>query len=370
MSDTKRRKLNDHRVDDVNIDRLTPLIPPACVLEELPMSDSLKDSIWKFRKEVAAIISGEDDRLLCIVGPCSIHDVKMGKEYAMQLRKIAFELKDDILVVMRVYFEKPRTTVGWKGLINDPDLNGTFNINKGIKLARKLLIDINELGLPCGVEFLDTISPQFLADCVSWGAIGARTTESQVHRELTSGLSMPVGFKNSTSGDVQVGIDAVRSARCAHSFLSVTKQGVTAIVHTKGNAGSHIILRGGKSGTNFDAKSIANAVKLCDKVSIDASLIIDCSHGNSKKIHTNQPIVASDVAKQVAEGQQAIRGVMIESNLKAGKQTLKPGVTHPSQLEYGKSVTDACIDVPTAHACLKTLAQAARARRAICAEKK
>ena len=273
----KRRKIEKtRRVDDVNIKKLTPLIPPACVLEELPLSESLQDTIWESRQEVFDVVSGENDRLLCVVGPCSIHDVKMGREYALQLRKLASELRDDILVVMRVYFEKPRTTVGWKGLINDPDLNGTYQINKGIKMARKLLLDINELGLPCGVEFLDTISPQFLADCVSWGAIGARTTESQVHRELSSGLSMPVGFKNSTSGDVQVGIDAVRSARCPHSFLSVTKQGVTAIVHTKGNAGAHIILRGGKSGTNYDAKSIATCRELCAKANIEAALVVDC----------------------------------------------------------------------------------------------
>ena len=231
-------------------------------------------------------------------------------------------------------------------------------------MARKLLIDINEIGLPCGVEFLDTISPQFLADCVSWGAIGARTTESQVHRELSSGLSMPVGFKNSTAGEVQVGIDAVRAARCPHSFLSVTKQGVSAIVHTKGNIGAHIILRGGRSGTNYDSKSIQDASNLCRNAGIEASLIVDCSHGNSKKIHTNQPKVAGSVAQQVAEGEHAIRGVMIESNLKEGKQTLKPGVTHPSQLQYGVSVTDACIDISTTSAVLNDLALAVQKRRA------
>ena len=320
--------------------------------------------IWSYRNQVGDIVAGRDDRLVCVVGPCSIHDVKMGREYALQLRKLANKYKDDLLIVMRVYFEKPRTTVGWKGLINDPELNGTYKINKGIKMARKLLIDINEIGLPCGVEFLDTISPQFLADCVSWGAIGARTTESQVHRELSSGLSMPVGFKNSTSGEIQVGIDAVRAARCPHSFLSVTKQGVSAIVHTKGNLGAHIILRGGRSGTNYDSKTIKAASALCRNAGIDASLIVDCSHGNSKKIHTNQPKVASSVASQVAEGEIAIRGVMIESNLKEGKQTLKPGVTHPSQLKYGVSVTDACINISTTDGVLNELALAVQKRRA------
>lgn len=364
----KKRRLtapspSSRRVDDVNVKKLTPLIPPACVLEELPLTEAAKDAIHSYRQQVADIVAGKDDRLICVVGPCSIHDVKSGREYALRLRKLADEYSSELMVVMRVYFEKPRTTIGWKGLINDPDLNGTFKINKGIKMARKLLIDINELGLPCGVEFLDTISPQFLADCVTWGAIGARTTESQVHRELTSGLSMPVGFKNGTSGEIQVAIDAVRSAKHEHSFLSVTKQGVTAIVHTNGNKNAHIILRGGRSGTNYDSKSIRASASLCEKAGVDASLIVDCSHGNSKKVHTNQPIVAGEVAKQVGRGELAIRGVMIESNLKAGKQTLKPGVTHPSQLEYGKSVTDACVDVPTTAGMLKALAEGVKARR-------
>jgi len=370
---TKKRKLNGgidaHSVDDVNISKITPLVPPCCVLEDVPLSAAVSEAVYISRKEVSNVIQGKDDRLICVVGPCSIHDVKIGREYALKLRKIAIELSKDLLVVMRVYFEKPRTTVGWKGLINDPDLNGTFNINKGIKLARQLLVDINELGLPCGVEFLDTISPQFLADLVSWGAIGARTTESQVHRELTSGLSMPVGFKNSTGGEIQVGIDAVRAARCPHTFLSVTKQGVTAIIHTKGNADAHIILRGGRSGTNYDEASIAEASKKCAKVGVDPALIVDCSHGNSKKVHTNQPIVSAAVAKQVAAGCRAIRGVMIESNLKAGKQKLSPGTTHVSQLKYGVSVTDACIDIPATEAVLRDLAAAVRRRRALSSQK-
>jgi 3-deoxy-7-phosphoheptulonate synthase len=333
------------------------------VKEELPLSEATERAIHTSRQEVMDIVNGKDDRLLVVCGPCSIHDVKAGREYAIQLRNLAKELSNDLMVVMRVYFEKPRTTVGWKGLINDPELNGTYKINQGIKIARKFLLDVNELGLPCGVEFLDTISPQFIADLVSWGAIGARTTESQVHRELASGLSMPVGFKNSTGGEVQVGIDAVRAARCPHSFLGVTSHGISGIVRTKGNKSAHIILRGGRSGTNYDTKSIKAASALCEKANVKCGLVVDCSHGNSKKIHTNQPIVAADVAKQIENGETAISGVMIESNLKAGKQTLKPGVTHPSQLKYGVSVTDACIDIDTTATVLRNLARAVRTRR-------
>jgi len=354
-------------VDDVNIAKIAPLIPPACIHEEIPLSQTVAESVHAARGEVSAICQGTDDRLVCVVGPCSIHDVKMGRECAFKLRKLADELKDDLKVVMRVYFEKPRTTVGWKGLINDPDLNGTYNINKGIKMARKLLVEINEIGLPCGVEFLDTISPQFIADLVSWGAIGARTTESQVHRELASGLSMPVGFKNSTEGNLQVAIDAVRAARCPHSFLSVTKQGLTAIIHTNGNSNAHVILRGGRSGTNYDEKSIAKMTELYKKAvgGEEPCIIVDCSHGNSLKIHTNQPIVARAVGKQVAAGNTAIRGVMIEANLVEGKQTLKPGVTHVKQLKYGVSVTDACINMDTTATVLRDLAASVRQRRTV-----
>jgi len=352
-------------VDNVHVRKIAPLVPPCCIKEEIPLTDTVAETVCTSRGEVFDIIEGTDDRLICVVGPCSIHDVKMGREYALKLRRLAVDLKKELLVVMRVYFEKPRTTVGWKGLINDPHLDGTFKINHGIRLARKLLVDINELGLPCGVEFLDTISPQFLADLVSWGAIGARTTESQVHRELASGLSMPVGFKNSTGGNVQVAVDAVRSARCPHAFLGVTGQGVTGIVHTEGNPGAHIILRGGRSGKNFNATSIASHTALCKKAGLEAALIVDCSHANSGKIHTNQPLVSADVAAQVAAGQGAIRGVMVESNLRAGKQTLKPGVTHASKLKYGVSVTDACIDIPTTEKILRELAAAVLQRRAL-----
>eukprot|EP00940_MAST-03C_sp_MAST-3C-sp2_P002905 g2905.t1 len=369
-SRTMEDKDGHHEIDNTRVFKISPLIPPACIKEDLPLTKITAQAIQHSRQDVAKIINGKDDRLLCVVGPCSIHDVKMGKEYAMKLRDLAAELKDDLMIVMRVYFEKPRTTIGWKGLINDPDLDGTFKINKGIRLARKLLIDINELGLPCGVEFLDTISPQFLADLVSWGAIGARTTESQLHRELVSGLSMPVGFKNGTSGEPQVAIDAVRSARGCHSFLGVTAQGIIGIVRTSGNADAHIILRGGRvTGTNYDAKSIAGVEEICKKVNVEPSLVIDCSHGNSKKIHTNQPIVAEDIAKQVAEGSTSIRGVMMESNLRPGKQTLKPGVTHPSQLTYGVSVTDACMDIPMTAAALRKLAAAVKERRRVVSSK-
>ena len=353
-------------VDNVRVEIISPLVPPACVKEDLPLSETTAEAICSSRLDVANVIRGTDDRLVCVVGPCSIHDVKMGREYALKLRDLAFELKEDLLIIMRVYFEKPRTTVGWKGLINDPDLNGTFKINKGIRLARKLLIDINEIGLPCGVEFLDTISPQFLADLVTWGAIGARTTESQLHRELVSGLSMPVGFKNGTSGEPQVAIDAVRSARGRHSFLGVTSQGITGIVRTKGNPDAHIILRGGRvTGTNFDAKSVAHVEAASKKVGVEPAIIIDCSHGNSNKVHTNQPKVCASVAEQVAKGSKSIRGIMLESNLREGKQKLTPGTTHPSQLQYGVSVTDACVDIPTTAAALRNLAAAVRKRRLV-----
>jgi 3-deoxy-7-phosphoheptulonate synthase len=316
------------------------------------------------RGAIQKVLDGTDDRLVVIVGPCSIHDVKAGKEYAHKLRKQMLEFQSELVVVMRVYFEKPRTTVGWKGLINDPDLDGSFKINKGLRLAREFLLEVTSLGLPTAVEFLDTISPQYLADLVSWGAIGARTTESQVHRELASGLSMPVGFKNATSGDVKIAADAVMSARNPHSFLSVTKQGLAGIVHTRGNPYGHIILRGGNSGTNYDAASIESAKGVCAKGKIDNWIVVDCSHGNSQKKHTNQPIVAVELCRQISAGESAIVGVMLESNIKEGNQKLDPGKTFINSLQYGVSVTDACIDLDTTHKVLSDLAAAIRARRA------
>ena len=295
----------------------------------------------------------------------SPHQLSVPSQTPRQLlRKLRLKYKDDLCIVMRVYFEKPRTTVGWKGMINDPDLDGSFNVNKGLRLGRQLLLDLNELGVPCGCEFLDTLSPQWMADLVTWGAIGARTTESQVHRELVSGLSMPVGFKNSTSGNMQIAANALRSATQPHAFLSVTKQGLAAIVHTNGNPDVHVILRGGSSGPNFEASFVKEATDVLSEM-VPTRIIIDCSHGNSRKIHTNQPIVASDIASQVAAGNTDIMGIMCESNLKEGNQKFKPGVDHKSQLVYGQSITDACVDIPTTDSLLEELAAAVRARRKV-----
>jgi len=346
-----------------NIDRLGPLIPPACLVEECPLPDELSDAIAVRRQQVADCMDGTDDRLVVIIGPCSVHDVEAAKEYAAKLKEEAEKYVADLHIVMRVYFEKPRTTVGWKGLINDPDLNGTFKINKGLKLGRELLLEINALGLGCAVEFLDTISPQYIADLVSWGAIGARTTESQTHRELASGLSMPIGFKNGTGGDTQVAIDAIKAATQAHKFLGVTAQGLAAIVHTKGNPHTHIILRGGKTGPNYDAASVAAAAATLEKSGVDPAIMIDCSHANSQKKHSNQPIVAADIAKQLAAGDTRIRGVMVESHLNEGAQKLDPGKTDPATLKYGVSVTDACIHLADTAIVLAQLAEAVRARR-------
>ncbi|MEM7014649.1 MAG: 3-deoxy-7-phosphoheptulonate synthase, partial [Verrucomicrobiota bacterium] len=308
------------------------------------------------------ILRGEDDRLLCIVGPCSIHDPDAALEYAAQLKGYAAGVKDDLAIIMRVYFEKPRTTVGWKGLINDPDLNESYDINKGLEIARQLLIDLANMGVPAGTEFLDTISPQFVADLVAWGAIGARTTESQVHRELASGLSAPVGFKNGTSGNFQIAIDAIGAAQRPHHFLSVTKAGDTAIVETKGNASCHVIMRGGsRTGPNFDADSVAEVVAKLEETGLPPYVMVDCSHANSGKKFENQPGVASDLAKQIAGGSKAVVATMIESNIHEGAQKL---VADRSQLKKGVSVTDECVSWETTTEMLDELAQAVRDRRA------
>jgi len=343
---------------DVRISKISPLIPPALLLEELPCEPGVQAAVRGARADCAKIVHGKDDRLIVVVGPCSIHDPAAALDYAKRLVKVAAEVKEDLFVIMRVYFEKPRTTVGWKGLINDPDLNETFNINKGLRMARQILIEINTLGVPCGCEFLDTISPQFTADLVSWGAIGARTTESQLHRELTSGLSMPVGFKNSTSGDIKVAMDAVCSATHKHCFLGITSQGLTAIVQTGGNPDCHIILRGGSAAPNYDEGSVTKCEEKIAQSKMDCKLMIDCSHANSRKKHTNQPIVLEDVGKQVAAGNKNIIGVMIESNLVAGaqKQSATP-------LVYGQSITDACVSWDVTVDMLKQLAADVRARR-------
>ena len=348
------------RTDDVRIENLRPLIPPAILMEELAVSEAGQERVAQARRAAADILHHRDDRLIVVVGPCSIHDTAAGLEYASRLQPLAERLSDDLLVIMRTYFEKPRTTVGWKGLINDPDLDGSFNINRGLRVARGFLRDVVELGLPTGTEFLDPISPQYVADLVSWGAIGARTTESQVHRELASGLSMPVGFKNGTRGTVQIAVDAVGSAVHPHHFLSVTKQGISAIVATKGNEDCHIILRGGSLGPNYDAESVAAAQALLDKAKIKTRIMVDVSHANSGKKHENQPAVTADIAEQLAAGSQSIGGVMLESFLVAGRQDQVEG----QPLTYGQSITDACMGWEASEAALETLAKAVQARRA------
>jgi 3-deoxy-7-phosphoheptulonate synthase len=304
------------------------------------------------------IVHGRSDRLAVVIGPCSIHDPKAAMEYAHRLRDQRERFKGELEIVMRVYFEKPRTTVGWKGLINDPDLDGSFNINRGLRVARQLLRDINDLGLPAGCEFLDIITPQYIADLVTWGAIGARTTESQVHREMTSGLSCPVGFKNGTDGNVKIAIDAVQAASFPHHFLAVTKQGHSAIATTSGNSDCHVILRGGKQ-PNYDSASIDAVCQQLHSAKLATRVMIDVSHGNSSKKPENQPLVVADIARRIEAGEHRISGVMVESHLKAGRQDLVPG----KPLEYGQSITDGCVDWQTSVQILEQLASAVRVRR-------
>lgn len=345
--------------DDVRIDCIRPLISPAIIIEELPVSEAQIEVTTTARKAAGDIVHGLDDRLLIIVGPCSIHDPQAGIEYAGKLKQLADELKGDLHIIMRTYFEKPRTTVGWKGLINDPDLNGSFAINKGLRVARSFLRSIVDLGMPTGTEFLDPISPQFVADLVSWGAIGARTTESQTHRELASGLSMPVGFKNGTGGNIQIAVDAVSSASHPHHFLSVGKQGLASIVSTKGNENCHLILRGGKTGPNFHAENVAETLALLTKTGIERGIMVDTSHANSQKNHENQPKVAEAIAAQVADGNKGLIGVMIESHLNPGRQNLSPN----QELQHGVSITDACLGFEETVPVLRGLAESVRKRR-------
>ena len=326
--------------------------------EELPITERATETVTSARLEIDDIISGRDRRLLVIAGPCSIHDSKAALEYAGRLKREADRLADDLLVIMRVYFEKPRTTVGWKGLINDPNLDGSFNINKGLRLARGLLLDLANMGLAAGSEFLDTITPQFTADLVSWGAIGARTTESQVHRELASGLSMPVGFKNGTGGSIQIAIDGVRAARHPHHFLGVTKQGIAAIISTSGNESCHVILRGSVKGPNYHRTIVDETAQTLHGANLPHRVLVDCSHGNSQKDYRRQPEVARDVCAQVADGSGNICGVMMESHLVAGRQDITPD----APLTYGQSVTDACIDWDATVPTLQELARASRQR--------
>src|SRR4051812_34717479 len=347
------------RTDDLRITEVRPLIPPAILLEEIPITERVSNIISDARQAIANAVHGRDPRLVVIAGPCSIHDPKAALEYAGRLVKLAERYKDHLIVVMRSYFEKPRTSVGWKGLINDPDLDGSYHINKGLRLARKLLLDVNDTGLPTASEFLDTQIPQFIADLTSWVAIGARTTESQVHRELASGLSMPVGFKNGTDGTIQTAVDAVLSARSPHLFPSVTKQGVSAIFETSGNDSCHVILRGGKrTGPNYDAEHVHEVCTRLAKRSLRLRVMIDCSHGNSQKDHHRQCDVADNVAGQIESGSWRIFGVMLESHLVEGRQTYVPG----QPAVYGQSITDPCLSFEQTEPLLERLARAQKAR--------
>ena len=351
----KERALN---TDDVRIGAISELAPPATVLHDFPVSAAVAQRVTAARQAIHRVLHGADDRLVVVIGPCSIHDTEAALDYARRLAVEAERLSDDLLVVMRVYFEKPRTTVGWKGLINDPHLDNSFDINEGLRRARKLLLDVNTIGLPCATEFLDMITPQYVGDLISWGAIGARTTESQVHRELASGLSCPVGFKNGTDGNVRIAMDAIRSAQSPHHFLSVTKSGHAAIVQTLGNEDCHVILRGGKE-PNYDAASVDAACTEMAKAGIPARVMIDFSHGNSRKEYQRQMEVSTDVAGQLAAGEERIMGVMVESHINAGRQDLVAG----KPLAYGMSITDACIHWGDSVKLLDQLAAGVRQRR-------
>ena len=349
------------RTDDLRISATKPLISPAVLGYYQPVPEAAIELVSSTRKQAGAILNGNDDRLLVVVGPCSIHDPEAAIEYGTKLKAQADRLKDDLLVVMRVYFEKPRTTIGWKGLINDPHLDDSFDINHGLRIARGLLIDLANLGVPAGTEFLDTISPQYIADMIAWGAIGARTTESQIHRELASGLSMPVGFKNGTGGSIQIALDAIQSAARPHHFLGVTKQGVSAIVATTGNNECHLILRGGMSGPNYGKADVDQVAAILGGQGLPPHVMVDCSHGNSLKDFRNQPKVAAALCEQIADGSTAVTSVMVESNLVEGAQKLNPD---RAAMVRGQSVTDACIGWDDTVAVLDQFAAAVRGRRA------
>jgi 3-deoxy-7-phosphoheptulonate synthase len=347
------------RTRDLRVESIRPLLPPAILIEELPVSETAALTIARSREEIVEILDGTNDRLVVIIGPCSIHDPVAAMDYARRLRTLADELAADLRIVMRVYFEKPRTTVGWKGLINDPNLDGSFSINEGLRQARRLLLDLAEMGLPSGCEFLDPITPQFISDLVSWGAIGARTTESQTHRELASACSMPVGFKNGTDGGVQIAIDALRAAMHPHRFLGVTEQGLAGIVSTRGNPDCHVILRGGATGTNYDAMSVQKTLAALRDAGLPPRVMVDASHGNSEKDHRRQPLVVRDVAAQLGQGETGIMGMMMESFLVDGRQNL----IDRTKLVYGQSITDACLGWDATVPVLHELAEGVRARR-------
>ena len=340
------------RLDNLRIASIRPVATPASVQQAVPLTSAAAETVVRTRDEIGRVLSGEDDRLLMIVGPCSIHDPTAALEYAKRLHSLREELSDQLLIVMRVYFEKPRTTVGWKGLINDPHIDNSYDIDHGLRLARKLLVDLNTMGMPAGVEYLDILTPQYLADLVSWGAIGARTTESQLHREMASGLSCPVGFKNGTDGSIRVAVDALTSAKNPHRFLSLTQTGVVSIFETTGNAHSHVILRGGAAGPNYDAASVDEACAMLAKAGHREQVMIDCSHANSGKKPENQPLVARDCVARRAAGDQRIFGLMLESHLLQGRQD--------EPTTYGMSITDACLGWDNTASLLRELAQELR----------
>jgi 3-deoxy-7-phosphoheptulonate synthase len=347
------------RVRDQRIERVVELVPPVALLGDLPLGEEREGAVVRGREEVGEIIDRSDDRLLVVVGPCSVHDVEAALDYAGRLAAAANELRDDLLVAMRVYFEKPRTTTGWKGLINDPYLDGSCDVNAGLRMARTLLLEVLDLGLPVGCEFLDPITPQYISDTVAWGAIGARTTESQIHRQLGSGLSMPIGFKNRTDGNVQVAVDAVRAAATSHAFAGIDDAGRPAILHTLGNPDGHVILRGGRKAPNYDAEGVAAALEMMRVAGLAERVVIDASHDNSEKVPAQQIVAASRIADQVAAGNGAIVGVMLESFLVEGRQDLGDA----DSLVYGQSITDPCLDWDETVAVLERLAAAVRTRR-------
>jgi 3-deoxy-7-phosphoheptulonate synthase len=350
---------NRSRVRDTRIERVVELVAPAQIIDELPLGSGQEDAVLGHRAEIARILDREDDRLLVVVGPCSVHDVDAALDYANLLAARAAELREDLCVAMRVYFEKPRTTIGWKGLINDPHLDGSGDVNTGLLTARQLLREVLDLGLPIGCEFLDPITPQYISDLVAWGAIGARTTESQIHRQLASGLSMPVGFKNRTDGNLKVAVDAVRAAAAHHAFAGIDVSGAPAILHTQGNDDCHLILRGGRGRPNYDRASIGDALSELRAAGLPERVVIDASHDNSGKDHAHQPKVVADLAGQIGSANQPIVGVMMESFLVAGRQDLEPG----REPVYGQSITDACMDWETTDLALDRLAAAVRERR-------
>jgi len=353
--------MTQYQTDDLRIKNITEVRPPRELHELYPLTETAAQTVYDTRQQIHNILAGRDDRLLVVIGPCSIHDTNAAREYAKKLKEQIEAHKENLLVVMRVYFEKPRTTVGWKGLINDPELNESFQINKGLGLARELLRDVNDMGVPAATEFLDLISPQYVADLISWGAIGARTTESQGHRELASGLSCPVGFKNGTDGGFKIAVDAIRAANNPHIFMSMTKEGHSAIFETNGNEDCHVILRGGNDGPNYEKEFVADAVNQLQSAGVEDKLMIDCSHANSSKQHERQLIVAESIAEQLSDGSPYIMGVMVESHLVGGRQDVKPG----QPLMYGQSITDACIDWDASLTVLDTLSKGVEARRAL-----